>query len=170
MIRTIKKGMNKALQLTIIFVIVVTVLGMSKTVRQLVALATDDKPVVGQHALEIEPGSEKVNAGGKLWARWHVERLRNDCIANYRTTMTDSTGREYTLDEKFNTPLSQPAAPGVVHSYARSYTVPADSSTGTAYMTSRLSARCNPLQQALNISRTVNYNFAYFVVTQKENL
>lgn len=139
-----------------------TLLGLSDTAAKVVAMANDTAPPIGQHWAMATTAA--VSPGQKVWIRWHVERLRNDCTASFVTAMYDGQQRETVIDQKTNIPLNKPANPGVIDSYERGYLVPPDAQPGLGYVTSTLNASCNPVRQALGLSVPIYYNQAQFEI------
>jgi hypothetical protein len=139
-----------------------TLLGLSDTAAKVVAMANDTAPPIGQHWAMAT--TETVSPGQKVWIRWHVERLRDDCVASFTTAMYDGLQRETVIDQKTNIPLNKPARPGVIDSYERGYLVPLDAQPGLAYVTSTLNASCNPVRQAIGLSVPIYYNQAQFSI------
>jgi hypothetical protein len=141
-----------------------TVVGMLSSGVWFVSSLTDVKTPFGKYTLSVEPGTE-VARGAEYWAKWNIERLRNDCRIGYVTVLFDAEGKEHVLA---SSPLGPPAKadvhPGEVRSYSRKYKVPSDAALGVASMTSRIQWVCNDVRKAFGLINYGHYNIETFVV------
>ena len=158
--------LKKIHQAAVFLALIMTIIGAISSSIWLVNQATDSKPPFGRYSLAIESGTS-VQPGGQYWAKWSVERLRNDCKIGFTTVLFDSDEKEFVLArQELGPPAKNDIHPGEVRSYARKYTVPEDASFGPANMTAKIVWVCNDIRHAMGLIGYGHYNLAELNVVE----